>query len=65
VRVVLDSDICESNALCVGLAPDVFDLGDDDRLTILEEQPGPERWRDVEAAVRSCPKQALRIVREP
>jgi ferredoxin len=65
VRIVVDRDICEGNALCVGLAPTVFDLNDDDLLTVLEEEPDQATWPDVEAAVRSCPKQALRIVREP
>lgn len=30
MRVEVDPDLCESNAVCVGLAPDVFELGDDD-----------------------------------
>ncbi|WP_261566051.1 ferredoxin [Frankia gtarii] len=65
MRVLLDPDICEGNAMCVGLAPTVFELGDDDLLTILEEEPDPDNWPDVEAAVLACPKQALRILRDP
>lgn len=30
MRVEVDPDLCESNAVCVGLAPDIFELGDDD-----------------------------------
>ncbi|WP_308203290.1 ferredoxin [Frankia gtarii] len=65
MRIVLDVDVCEGNALCVGLAPAVFELGDDDLLTVLEAEPDPDHWPDVEAAARACPKQALRIVRDP
>jgi ferredoxin len=60
-RVVVDFDRCESNALCMGVAPEVFEVRDDDFLYILDEHP-PEALRDrcVEAA-RICPKQAITI----
>ena len=61
VRVVVDFDVCESNAICMGLAPEVFEVREDDFLYVLQENP-PEEQRDkVEAAVRSCPKQAISI----
>ena len=30
MKVKVDRDLCESNAVCVGIAPDIFSLGDDD-----------------------------------
>ena len=61
MRVVVDRVLCESNALCMGVAPEVFELDDDDILVILDERP-PETLRaKVEEAVRLCPKQALSI----
>jgi ferredoxin len=61
MRVVVDFDLCESNALCMGLAPKVFEVRDDDLLYVLEENP-PESMREqVEAAVRTCPKNAISI----
>ncbi len=61
MKVVVDFDLCESNALCMAAAPEVFEVRDDDFLYVLQENP-PEELRDkVEAAVRSCPKQAIRI----
>jgi len=61
MRVVVDFDLCESNALCVGAAPEVFEVRDDDRLYVLNENP-PEALRaKVEAAARVCPKQAIKI----
>ena len=62
LRVVVDMDVCESNAICMGLAPEVFEVGDDDVLHVLDEHPGEELRAKVEAAVRSCPKQAISIV---
>jgi ferredoxin len=61
MRVVVDYDLCESNALCMGVAPEVFEVREDDNLYIVNENP-PEEMRDkVEQAVRLCPKAAISI----
>jgi ferredoxin len=61
MRVVVDFDLCESNALCMAAAPEVFEVRDDDFLYVLDENP-PEELRDkVIAAMRSCPKNAISI----
>jgi ferredoxin len=62
MRIVVDYTLCESNAVCMRLAPEVFEVRDDDRLYLRTEQP-PEALRArVEEAVRRCPKQALSLV---
>jgi ferredoxin len=61
VRVIVDFDLCESNALCMQEAPEVFEVRDDDFLYVLNEEPGEELRTKVEAAVARCPKQAIRI----
>lgn len=60
-KVVVDFDLCESNAICMGVAPEVFEVRDDDFLYILQEEPAPELRDKVEEAVRRCPKQAISI----
>jgi ferredoxin len=61
MRVVVDRAVCESNALCVAAAPEVFEVRDEDLLFVLNESP-PEVLRNkVEAAARVCPKQAIKI----
>jgi ferredoxin len=61
MRVIVDWDLCESNALCMREAPEVFEVRDDDNLYILQENP-PESLRDkVMAAERACPKTAIKI----
>jgi ferredoxin len=61
MRVVVDYDLCESNALCMAAAPEVFEVRDDDFLYLLQEEP-PEALREkVEEAARRCPKQAITI----
>jgi ferredoxin len=62
MKVVVDYDLCEANAVCMGIVPEVFRVEEDDTLTVLMENP-PERLRaKVQEAVRLCPKQALSIV---
>ena len=61
MRVVVDYNLCESNAICMGVAPEVFEVRDDDNLYVLMEQP-PESMRPkLEEAVARCPKQAISL----
>lgn len=62
MRIEVDWNLCESNAMCVAIAPHIFEVGDDDVLTVLVEAPDPADRPLVEQAVSTCPKQALRVV---
>ena len=64
MRVVVDFDLCESNALCMQAAPEVFEVRDDDFLYILDETPAEELRPKMEEAVRRCPKQAISIAED-
>jgi ferredoxin len=61
MRVVVDYDLCESNAVCMAVAPEVFEVDDEDNLNLLQEEPPEDLRPKVEEAVRRCPKQALSI----
>ena len=61
MRVVVNMSQCESNALCMGVAPDIFFVDDDDNLTVLHEHPDESARARVDEAVRMCPKQAISI----
>ena len=61
MRVVVDFDQCESNALCMGILPEVFEVRDDDFLYVLDENPPEELRSRLEEAVRSCPKAAISL----
>jgi ferredoxin len=63
-RVVVDFDLCESNALCMAAAPEVFEVRDDDFLYVLDETPPDELRSKVDEAVRRCPKAAISVVEE-
>jgi ferredoxin len=62
--VVVDYDLCESNAICMGILPEVFEVRDDDFLYVLNEHPGEELRDKVMECVRTCPKQAISVVEE-
>jgi ferredoxin len=62
MKVVVDYDLCESNALCMDAAPEVFEVREDDNLYVLQEEPSEALRAKVEQAARVCPKQAIKIV---
>lgn len=59
MRVRVDRDACEANAVCAGLVPEVFAVDDDDNLHILVAEVPAGLADAVRHAVRSCPKAAL------
>jgi len=62
VRVDVNWDLCESNALCEGAAPEVFSVDDDDQLTVHGDKVDAADRLLLETAVMVCPKQALRLI---
>ncbi len=64
IRIVVDYDLCESNAICMQVAPDIFEVRDDDFMYVLNETPAEEARARVIEAVQRCPKQAIKVVDE-
>ena len=61
MKIVVDFDKCKSNAVCMGVAPDIFEVRDDNFLYVLQEEPSEEKRAVVEEAVRLCPTQAISL----
>ncbi len=61
MKIVVDYDLCESNAICMQILPEVFEVRDDDFLYVLDESPAEELRPKVEECVNRCPKQAISI----
>ncbi len=61
MKIKVDYDLCEANAVCMQQAPEVFKVDEEDNLHILQESPSEELRAKVEAAVRLCPRQALSL----
>jgi ferredoxin len=64
VKVSVNFDLCQSNAVCMGILPEVFEVRDDGYLYVLDENP-PETLRPrLEEAVRSCPTGAISLAED-
>jgi ferredoxin len=61
MELTVDRDLCEANAVCCGLAPDVFELDDDEQLIIKVPNPGDDQLARIQKAVERCPKNALAL----
>ncbi len=62
MKIKVDFDLCESNALCEALAPQNFQIDDDDFLQILDEDVTDANRDAVMQAVAACPKSAISVV---
>jgi len=61
MRVIVDFDVCQSNALCMTAAPEVFEVRDDGFLYVLNETPDESLRDKVLEAKRLCPTQAITV----
>ncbi|MEU8897821.1 ferredoxin [Nocardia sp. NPDC048505] len=62
MKVAVDFDQCEANGICVGFAPDVFELDDEDQLHVLVDDIPADQLEVVKDAVAQCPKAALKLI---
>ena len=61
MEIDVDRSLCEANAICVGFAPEVFDLDDEEELVFTSAEIPQNQVERVSQAVASCPKNALLI----
>jgi ferredoxin len=61
MKVVVDYDVCASNAVCMGIAPEVFEVRDDGFLYVLQEHPVEEVQDRVRQAANNCPTGAITL----
>jgi ferredoxin len=61
-KASVDWDLCESNGICEAMAPDVFELDDEDLLQVEDPTVTDDNRERVQRAVAGCPKSALSIV---
>ncbi|CAM5740373.1 ferredoxin [Mycolicibacterium aubagnense] len=59
MRVEVDHDRCEGNAVCVGIAPDLFDLDDNDYAVVKADAVPADQEALAEQAIAECPRAAL------
>jgi ferredoxin len=61
MKITVDFDLCSSNAVCMSIVPEVFEVRDDGFLYVLNDQPRAEFAERVREAVASCPNGAISI----
>lgn len=61
MKVVVNFDLCASNARCVRACPEVFEVREDGFLYILKEEPEESLRAKVERARDDCPTQAITL----
>lgn len=54
---VVDKDVCEGHAICVSIAPEVFELGDDGKSHVYDAGGASES--DIQKAIDNCPVDAI------
>ena len=72
MKVKVDWDLCEANAVCMDVAPELYRVDDDDSFHHVLAGANEETSGDVpdnlqakaREAVRLCPRQALSIIDE-
>ena len=60
-RIHIDPMLCDGHALCEAVAPQVFQMGDDERAHVLDVQITDALMPSVREAVRVCPCQAISL----
>ncbi len=61
MKVSVNFDLCQSNAICMSILPEVFEVRDDGFLYVLEEHPPESLRAKLEEAVSSCPTGAISL----
>jgi len=61
VRIVVDRQLCQGHGVCMGEAPEVFEVSRDGKMVVLRPEPPEELRAQIEAAVKYCPTGALSI----
>jgi len=64
MKVVVNFDECASNAVCMGVAPEIFEVRDDGYLYVLDEHPSEALRPKLQEAVNGCPTGAISILDE-
>ena len=54
---VVDKKICQGHAVCVGLAPDVFELDDNGKSEVKDPEGADETT--IQQAIDGCPVDAI------
>ncbi len=61
MRIEADRETCEGLGMCEAMS-DLFEVGGDGVVAVLDPEPPEDQRGDVQAAVDACPVLALKLV---
>ena len=61
MRIVVNRTLCDGNGNCAAAAPELLLLGGNGKVIVLMDSFGEDMQAKAEAAIRSCPKSALKL----
>jgi sterol 14-demethylase len=61
LQIVLDRDLCQGHAVCIGEAPEVFRLGADGKVETITDEPAAALHAKVRLAEKYCPQRVIRV----
>jgi ferredoxin len=62
MRIEVDLDLCQGHAMCELEAPEIFAVPRKGKVTVTDPGPAESQRAAVEAAIRYCPTQALKLI---
>jgi ferredoxin len=61
ITVRVDLDVCQDHGQCVFAAPQVFELDEEGKLVVLQDEVDESLRANVEEAAEVCPTQAITL----
>lgn len=61
MKIKVDYELCTSNAVCMSIVPEIFDVREDGFLYLSTDEPNSAQWDQVRLAAESCPNRAISL----
>lgn len=60
--IKVDDDLCQGHGVCESEAPQLFEVGKDRKVHVLNPNPTAEDMKQLQLAIKYCPTRALSVV---
>ncbi len=60
-RITVDYDLCQGHAACMSEAPEIFQVDEQGKLTVLQDNPPDTLLTKARLAEKYCPTQAIKV----
>ena len=61
MKVKVDHDLCSGDGICVEIAPEIFEMNENDQAVVLVDEVPAEHEDAVREAAESCPEGCIYI----